>query len=322
MASDTFKLRFVTQAGDSLDLAAALMSHNAGWPIRVASHVYLGRDGAEQEPTGAGPGAATYRLCFVGADFAARYRALVAAIRKSPRGVLTDPLVGSLPACCTGISDASRDLSREKNAVNITIAFQEDSLDTAIRADQAVQAASAPSEIRRRATAATTAAAPFTSAGSAVALVVNKANLFASLVSAVASGSTGTVIGGIAVQSGAASLSSTLASVAALTDLAVRALLGDPAATSARAYTAVSRLVDLYAACIVADRALAAGRPAIVSYVVGGPISVYVLCARLYGSARAGQMAALILGTNRIPDPLLVPAGTRLRLPQPEQAGA
>lgn len=305
--ADTFKLLFATDAGDRLELAAALVSHSAAWPIRFASHVYLKRDGAEQELMGAAAGKATYRLCFVGSDFAQRYRALVVALRKQngARGTLTDPLVGTLRAVCTGVSDASRDLSKEKNAVNVTIGFEEDQLDAAVAAGQAASPGSAVAQVKPRAAIAKVAATPFPSAASTVALVVSTANLYASLAAEVIAGAADV------------GLSSRLAAVGSASDAAVAAVLSDPAATGARAYTAVSRLVDVYAACVAADLAIVGARPTPILFTVDGPVSVFVLAARLYGSSRARAEAAAIIAGNRLPDPLCIPAGKVLRLARP-----
>jgi len=62
MAAETFKLRFTPRDQTALDLSAALVSHNAAWGIKVATHSYLKRDGAEQEPMGAEAARVTYRL--------------------------------------------------------------------------------------------------------------------------------------------------------------------------------------------------------------------------------------------------------------------
>ncbi len=300
MAGDTFKLRF-----KDLDLSGVLVSHNAAWALRVARHSYLKRDGAELEPMGAESARVTYRLTYVGEGFAARYRQLVASVRQESRGVLVDPLAGQLRAVCTGISDASRDLRTGRNAVDVTITFEEDALDTALQVELYEGPSSAVAKITTRATIARTAAAPFSTATVSVASAISKAQLFAAAANLSISGIVDLT------------LTAKLATTGTATDVAVAALLADPGATGARAYSAVSRLVELYAACAAADQAVKRNRPAVIDYRVAGPVSVFVLAARLYPGKNTQQKVTEILAANRLPDPLCIPAGTVLHLTSP-----
>ena len=82
----------------------------------------------------------------------------------------------------------------------------------------------------------------------------------------------------------------------------------------------MSAAVEVYAACVQLDVALAAARPPIVNYTVSGPVNLFVLAARLYPDKDAQLGAQDILALNRIPAPFAIPAGTVLRLPRPTAA--
>lgn len=300
----TYALRFTPlgAAGDgSIDLSAALVSHSSAWPIRMASHRYLKRDGAQQEPMGADAAKATYRLTFVGPTMAADLRSLLATIRQQPRGLLVDPIFGQLQVACTGISDVTRDLRSSRNAVDVTIGFEEDSLDTTVQVDLLDSPAASAARVTARLRIVSTA----TDFPVSIAGVVSRVNLFLSAVSSAASGIVDLTLAAKLAASGRA------------IDVAVAEALANPVSTGARAYSSVSRLVDLYAACIAADRAVARSRPAPQTYTVDGPVSVFALAARLYGAAQAQQKAAEIMAANRISDPLWIPAGTTLTISKP-----
>lgn len=309
MANQTFKLRFTPNgSGESIDLSAALVSHNAAFGVRLARHSYLKRDGAELEPMGAEQARVTYRLTFVGPDFASRYRQLVAAIRRDPRGVIVDPLAGQFQAACTGISDASRDLRSSKNAVDVTIGFEEDALDVAQQVELLDPPSAAVQRITTKARAVRVAAAPFPHSALTVAAFLNKLQLLVSAMNA--------AIDGVAILT----LAVKLAAAGKAADLAVAALLADPGVVGqvgTKAYGAVTRIVDAYAASIQADQAIARSRPAVIQYTVTGPVSVFTLAARLYGAAMAQQKAAEIMAANRLPDPLWIATGTKLLISQP-----
>lgn len=297
----TYSLRFTPLGGDgAIDLSAALVSHNAAWPMRMAGHRYLKRDGAQQEPMGADSAKATYRLTFSGPTMASDVRTLVAAIRQQPRGLLVDPIFGQLQVACLGVSDVSRDLRNGRNAVDVTIGFEEDSLDTTVQVDLA----DSPGAAAARVTTKLRAVSASTDIPLSLAGVVSKVNLFVSAVSAAASGIVDLTVKVKLAASGRA------------IDVAIAEALGSTGNTGARAYASVSRLVDLYAACVQAERASSRSRP-VQTITVEGPVSLYVLAARLYGAQQAQQRAAEILVNNRIPDPLCIPAGTQLIVARP-----
>src|SRR5437867_436158 len=112
-----------------LDLSGNLVSWNDRIGLRLAVHQYLKRDGAEVEPMGAEPGRFTMRLCFLGAEWAKQYRALVASIRKDPKGQMVHPLLGTLRVACEGISDAAVVPATERDSINLVASFVEDAVD-------------------------------------------------------------------------------------------------------------------------------------------------------------------------------------------------
>ena len=314
MASETFRLSFTPRNGATLDLAAQLVSHNQSWPIRFATHVYVKRDGGEQEPMGAGIGMASYRLCLVGPGWGNKYRELVTAIRREARGQLVDPLVGSLQAVCTGIGDASRDLSREGNAVNVSIAFAEDKVDQAVATDRTDTVQTALGRVApRRKAAQTEMARSFP--GVSMASVLNAVDTYTALVREVMAGAMATAIVMTRVaQSG--NLALALGGIGAAVDVVVEGVLGSvTGAVGTRACAAVSRLTDLYVACVLTDQAVARQRPPLRQYTVSTTMSLFALAAMEYGGARAMQMVPVLLSLNRVTDPMSIPAGTVMQLP-------
>ena len=79
----------------------------------------------------------------------------------------------------------------------------------------------------------------------------------------------------------------------------------------------MSLAVELYAACVQLDVALAATRPPLINYTLAGSTNLFVLAARLYPGQDATLRAQDILALNRIPNPFAIPAGTVLRLARP-----
>jgi len=329
MAAEVFGFRF-----KDLDLEGALVSWNDVIGIRLARHAYLKRDGAEQEPMGAEPGRFTMRLALMGPNWAANYRALVASIRKEPRGLLVHPLLGNLRVACHGISDASSEPGRAKRLLEVTLGFEEDALDTTVVAESFTAPAAAAARVNAQAAKFQKEVAPSsTSTGlgkvlatvtrtSAVAdtLAVAAAKTIAGASAALLSATNAYSTAVQAVASGALdpSLPAKLTACGLATDAAVEALL-DPALMSrpgARAQPAVSAAVELYAACVQLDVALAATRPPLIPYTLDGATNLFVLAARLY-PGQAILRANDILALNRVPNPFSVPVGTVLQLARP-----
>ena len=326
MAAETYAFRF-----KDLALEGALVSWNDVLNIRFARHAYLKRDGAEQEPMGAEPIRFTMRLALMGASWAANYRALVASIRQEPRGLLVHPLLGNLRVACTGISDASAEPGRAKRLLEVTLGFEEDALDTAIVSETYKEPASAAARVAKAEKKFQAEVAPTSSGLGKVLAALTTANIVAraavlATASAIARVSAALItstsayrIAAQAVASGALdpSLAAKLSACGLATDAAVEALLAYPLPAGATAQPAVSAAVELYAACVGLDRAVAATRPPIIEYRLTGTTNLFVLAARLYPGQDATLRAQDLLALNRITTPLSIPAGTVLRLPRP-----
>lgn len=300
MAIVRYRFRF-----RDLDLDGALVSWNDAFAVRLARHSYLKRSGAEQEPMGAEAGRFTMRLSFVGPAFATQYRALVASIRQDPLGLLVHPLLGQLRVACTGISDAACEPGRARNAIDVTVGFEEDALDAAFVTDASDSPLAAAGRIASATARFKAASARFPRAATQAASLVSSTSTFSTAAQAAAAGAVDV------------SLLMKLAAVGIATDAAVEALLGDPLARRAAAFAAVSRAVEIYGACVQLDRVVAASRPPIIEHRVDGPVNLFVLAARLYGAAQARARAQEILAINRIPDPAFIPPGFRLRIARP-----
>src|SRR5579871_925418 len=156
--TDAYPLKF-----KDLDLSGALVSWNDKIGIRLATHRYLKRDGAENEPMGADPGEFRMRLVFVGPDWAKRYRELVTSIRQEPRGLMVHPLLGKVRvACQTSVGDV--DPPRQRDTIQITLSFIEDAIDTALVVDDQEGPAAKQQKVTDNNNALTTAAAKYPTA--------------------------------------------------------------------------------------------------------------------------------------------------------------
>jgi prophage DNA circulation protein len=286
-----------------MDLSGALVSWNDRFGMRLAGHQYLKRDGAEQEPMGAEPGRFTVRLCFLGASWAKQYRALVASIRKDPRGQMVHPIFGTLQVACEGIQDAAVVPAAELDAINISASFVEDAIDATIVADAFVGPAAHQGRVSNLAASLITAISGY------AALVAQAAALTAAAVSF--------AVDAVAASSNDQpdpSLDGQLAALGTSTQGLISAVLASPQSTSdATAYPVLDAIEQLYAECLALADAVAASKPTIVTYVVTGDTTLPTLAATLYGKdgrSRMDEIATL----NRIPDPFRIRAGTTLRV--------
>lgn len=292
-----------------MDLSGSLVSWNDVLRLRLAVHQYLKRDGAEVEPMGAEPGRFTMRLCFLGADWAKRYRAFVASIRKDPRGQLVHPILGTFRVACEGVSDAAVVPASERDSINLTTTFVEDAVDTTIAAE------SLPGPAARQGAIADRAAK--------LLQLVGIVGAFAPLVSAAA-----TLAGAASSFAAAAvhaastdtpdpSLDRRLDDVATAARAAADAALANTTvASDASRYQVLTAIEQLRAECLALADAVAASKPALVVYVVPGTTDVATLAAMLYGKDARGRIDEL-LTLNRIADPHAIPAGTVLRVAAP-----
>lgn len=289
-----------------LDLSGNLVSWNDKIGMRLAVHQYLKRDGAEVESMGAEPGRFTMRLCFLGSSWAKSYRALVASVRADPRGQMVHPLLGTMRVACEGIPDASVVPGDERDSVNLSIAFVEDALDAVALSERFPGPVAQAARVESDAIAVTTAIAGFFTAVAVAQTFTGYALTFAAAARQMFTSDVPDP-----------SLEQRLASVGTAADDTTRAVMADPkATTNASAYAAIQRSQRLYASCLLLMESVSASRPALVTYVVPATASVATIAATLYGADALDRIDEILL-LNRVPNPLAVPAGTRLQLSTP-----
>lgn len=289
-----------------LDLAGNLMSWNDRIGMRLAVHQYLKRDGAEVEPMGAEPGRFTMRLCFLGENWAKQYRALVATIRKDPRGQMVHPLLGTMNVACEGIPDASVVPGQERDSINLTIVFVEDQVDAQVLSDDSPGPAARKAKI-------VSIASQVSAISQAAAWGQTAVNL-----------TTAAISFAVAAESAAASLSDAdvtldgqLGVVATSSEDAEDAIADDSTYTTpAASFVALSVVEQLYAECLDMLDAVAATKPLILTYTVPAQTDVASIAARLYGKDGLGRMDEILV-LNRIANPYAIPAGTVLQVATP-----
>jgi prophage DNA circulation protein len=289
-----------------LDLSGNLVSWNDKIGMRLAVHQYLKRDGGEVENMGAEPGRFVMRLCFLGDAWAKQYRALVAAIRKDPRGQMVHPLLGTLRVACEGISDAAVSPAAERDSINLSVPFVEDAVDATVLAESFIGPVARQARITSYAAKVTSAISQIASAVSAGATLTGAAITFGAAAVHAASSDTPDP-----------SLDQKIEEVVSATSAAITAVRADPrAGTDATTYALVAHIEQLQAECMALAEAVASSKPTIVTYVVAGTTDVATLAARLYGGDALARLDELMT-LNRIPNPHAIPAGMVLRVAAP-----
>lgn len=289
-----------------LDLSGSLVAWNDKLPQRVAEHAYLKRDGAEQEPMGAGPGRFTFRCVFIGADWAKRYREVVRSIRTEPRGLLVHPVLGQIQAVCLGVDDAAVNPQQALDTIEFTLSFVEDALDTTLAAELVEGPTAKKTLIDSLSTELTSEAAKFTSSATQIAALVSAAAAYGDAAIDVSlSVATSSTLPGL------------LGAVTLATNAATAAILADPARTSdGLAFPSLMLAERLNDACGQLDDALGELRPEIIHYTVPGMTSLATLCGLFYGKDATARMDE-ILALNRIANPGAIPGGAVLVLVAP-----
>jgi prophage DNA circulation protein len=327
--TDAFDFRF-----KDLDLSGALVSWNDTFAQRVATHEYPKRDGAEQEPMGAAPARFRMRLCFLGGTWAKQYRALVASIRSQPRGLLVHPVFGNINVVCKGIDDAAIDPGKAKNLVDLTLSFEEDSVDTTIAAQDFQgpaakaarvknQAQKSPSVLDRLkaavgiaqgfADAATDTLQAYQAVQAEVQKLSNAGSAYAD--AAVAATATSAVNPGLSAQLAVVG-STAITAQAAAAALQVVLLASPRGTTKVETYETVALCRQLYAACLELDEAIATLKPPLVVWTIQGQTTLATVLAAFYGPDAQARLPE-VMSLNRIPNPVNIPAGFRMTLPAP-----
>jgi len=101
-------------------------------PIRLANHKYLKRNGGEVEPMGADQRKFSFKCVFLD-QVTNRYKQLESSIFDDPRGLLIHPRFGKVQVACE-VLQAKEDPANAKNALDFTISFIEDSVDSSLNA--------------------------------------------------------------------------------------------------------------------------------------------------------------------------------------------
>lgn len=292
-----------------------------GWdddlPIRLAQYEYLKRDGAEQEPMGAGAKGFVFRCCFIGPDCGQRYQNLASSIQKEPRGQLVHPRLGVFNVACRGIKGRESPATA-LDTIEFTIEFVENQVDQSIQGDNRIGPQKRASQVNDAASRATDAVSAIVSNrianqiySAAVAAVVTMnawANKFAEKALQVS-------------QSDAPDLElgKLLANVLEKRDLAIVALEATLPVTllpSVSLTDSKTACYITYAACVQLYNAVLAQKPPIMTYVVPTAMALNPILVAIYGAAaRSRRSEAFLL--NRIPTPHWIPQGTVLRLVSP-----
>lgn len=295
-------------AFNGFDLSDAWLTVNDHVLIRLAQHLYLKRDGGEQEPMGAAPGQFRFACIFLGDGWSKRYISLIAAIRRQPRGSLTHPILGELRVACQGISDATCDPGAELNAIRFSISFVEDAVDTALSVDTYEGPATRASAVTDLNDQLTTATASY--AATATAAVTSLTTASAAYALAASEAATAVVPD--------ASLAVKLQAVRTQADATIAALLDDTIAATvpSRAAPAMLLAEQVLDACNQLQESVLRITPALIAYTVQGATTLPALATRLYGRDGIARTAEILVN-NQIPNPAAIPAGTVLRVAVP-----
>jgi prophage DNA circulation protein len=321
-----FAFSFQPDNGQALVLHGSLASFTDKIRIRLASHNYLKRDGGEQEPMGSDPGRFSFRFCLLDPDPGSFYRAIVQAVRDSPRGLLTHPLLGNIRCACEGV-ELSHDLGVSANAPDATISFIEDALDTALNADRDTSPNESSSDTFTAADALDLAMSLLDSAQDAQDFADELQKSIAKIAStdaveaAAAASASSRVYATAAVAAWRSStpdpsLATRLETVRSDVDTTRDAILAIQLAREADRYPVLAAAEQVYASALNLDTAIRSVSPPLITYVVPGLCHVAELAAALYGPDSAGYIEQ-ILTRNRIPNPFAIRAGTLLEVVSP-----
>lgn len=281
---------------------------------RLAVHEFLKVDGAEIEWMGNSPDTYRFTIAFVGADGAILgtgsewldlYRALDARLKRSPKGLLTHPVFGSVRVACQGLDNTSIDVAQAVDSITIPISFISDEIDTR-RTGEAPTVSLRVSDIAEAVASLAEYAAPFASAATAIAALVSSATTLGEAAAASSQDSTADE-----------ALDTKLGTVRDNCETAIAALEADPANEDpADTYQAVSQCEIVHALCVEVVEAYRDSKPPLSEYTVPGDLDVLALASLLYGPDAQARVEEL-LALNRIPNPYRIPAGTVLTISSP-----
>ena len=325
--ADNYQAFSITPQGQStLLLNGCLESSDDDLGSRLAQFEYLKRDGAELEAMGAAAAHFQFRVVLMGdaplspggapLSAGARYVQLVQAQRTQPKCLLVHPRLGRWNVGWAKL----RGHEVPKTAVDtieLTLEFIEDQVDAAIAAEIPTPQARAGSMVDAYSILKAAAAQRFgnstspllQAAVSATDALASVASAFATSALQVAQGLT--VNPSLEQQQGAVARAVD-ATLTALTATLSYTLEPDVSLTPYR-HQAYMVLAGTYFLL----ESVAEQRPVLIDYVVPMAMSLDAILLSIYGSD-AGSHFAELLSLNRIPNPLLIPQGVRLRAIAPQ----
>lgn len=290
-----------------LELHGCLVGWSDSLPQRLARHVYVKRDGAELEPTGADPGTFKFRLAFMGEHWATNYRALVQSIRDNPRGLLIHPILGEIQVGCMGIDSADSEPGQALNLLNVSITFVEDQVDGTFALAEFEGPAAKQAKVDTWTGTLGALASKFLFAASEFEKLIYSANVYAEA-----------AYNAIANNEPNPALATMLGDVGTKAQALGRLLKQEQESRSgaSRDYQpAVEAVERTHSACVELDEAIQYNHPTLEDFVVPATMPLATLAALRYGkNAKTGMDEMLTL--NRIADPHAIPAGTVLRVRQ------
>ena len=292
---DSFELEY-----EGLALHARYQSSHDNINQRLAAHEFVKVDGAYQEFMGSGADGYTFGLVFVGATWRKDVVAAIAHFKKYPKGLLVHPVHGRKRVGWKSMSTAV-EVPGAINAATMQVEFVEDNLDPA--AGQPTTGAPDAAAISDQTDQLTTASSGFSAA--TVAIVAG----YVSAATAYATSALDVLAGGLPDPT----MPAQLASVASAATATLAAFAGDAAALYTLA-TVRTLAIQVYASALSLDAATAKQQPLIETVTIGAAVSLARLCSDRYGS-QASVMRDLVLRTNRIPTPALMPVGLVLLMP-------
>lgn len=290
----------------SLALHGNLQVINDTDELDLALHRILKSDGVIDEPMGWNGRRFQAQVAFVGPNFRADAQRVRDAIHKNSRDTLVHPLFGRITARCNRIAGALN-IPAEANSTTLTLDFVESGINPAsvLQISQTVTAKSQ---------ALTASADDMTAAVAIYASVVDTASLLSSAADGFASDAV------FASQQNIPnpSFDSQVIGIEAAALATIAAIQADPAATEdVDRFDAMTAADLVYAAALDLADALAAGRPAVVTYTVPSATSYLAVSCTLYGADGLARADEILANNPWLVDPNLIASGSVLTVSQP-----
>lgn len=324
--SEIYQAFSVTPTGQqTLLLAGVLVSCDDELGSRLAQFEYLKRDGAELEAMGASAARFSFRVVLMGQapivpggpplSAGQRYKLLAEAQRTQPKCLLVHPRLGRWFVGWSKLR-AHEQPQRAVDTIELTLEFLEDQVDAAIAAEQPTPQARAGQVTSSYQALSTATSARFVGSEPTYAQVRTQVDALSSLANSFC-------IAALEVAQGQAP-NTPLDSQFGLLQAQVAAVQAALIATLPFSRESPVALVPLRHEAYMTEAyarllldAVAEQRPVLIPYTVPLSQSLDDILLALYGTqASAYYVEALSL--NRIPNPLSIPGGTRLRLLAPQ----